>query len=322
MVVFCTLKEKSMDSKIGLLHQNLTAHLLGSEEVSLFLITGLLAEGHVLIQGPPGVGKTSMAKTLAGSVQSVFKRIQFTSDLLPADILGYTVYDQRNSEFVFYSGPIFSHIVLADEINRASPRVQSALLECMSERQVSVDGATRPLERPFFVVATENDMASAGTFPLPDSQLDRFLLSFQMEAPAPEVQLRILELHAAEPKRIAVQPVMSRDELLAAMKTVRNVRIDPNIMHYIVLLSETVRDCGEFTGGPSPRACIALMHAAQALAYLNGRNAVYPDEIKKIMPYVFRHRLILKGRAGMHMQRVENLLREILDATPVPMDIA
>jgi MoxR-like ATPase len=301
------------------LYDTLIENLKGSKWVSELLITGLLAEGHVLIQGGPGMGKTSLAKVLALSVGCPFTRIQFTPDLLPADILGYSIYNQSSAEFVFHRGPIFSNIVLVDEINRASPRTQSALLESMNERQVSIDGHTHSLELPFFVVATQNHLASAGTFPLPDSQLDRFLISFDMPFPAAESQIDILELHAEGSPLQKLSPVMTKEQLIESQERVRHIPVSRNLMKYIVMLCKAVESTAEFVGGVSPRAQIGLMRAAQAQAYLMGDKAAYPDHIKPVLPHVFRHRLEIKrgGRDSLH--RIETILAEIVGSTPVPV---
>lgn len=301
-----------------LLH-NLTSHLIGSEPVARLLMTGLLADGHVLIQGPPGTGKTTLAKTLAASVDCTLHRIQFTADLLPSDIIGYSIYDPSTRGFVFHRGPVFSHIVLADEINRASPRTQSALLESMNEKQVTNDGITYALEPPFFLVATENPISSAGTFPLPDSQLDRFILSFEMPVPDAATQAHILAFHAAGDASREVPIVLSREDLVRMQGLVRAVKIAPALLAYIVHLATAIRQREEFLCGLSSRACIALISVARATAFLDGRDTVYPDDIQQVMPFVFRHRLSLHRVNGRQERRVEAILREVAGSTEVPM---
>lgn len=301
-----------------LLH-NLTSHLIGSDPVSRLLITGLLADGHVLIQGAPGTGKTTLAKTLAASVDCTLHRIQFTADLLPSDIIGYSIYDPSIRGFVFHQGPVFSHIVLADEINRASPRTQSALLESMNEKQVTNDGVTYALEPPFFLVATENPISSAGTFPLPDSQLDRFILSFEMPVPDAATQAHILSFHAAGGASREVPIVLSREDLIRMQSLVRTVQIAPALLEYIVRLATAIRQREEFLCGLSSRACIALISVARAAAFLDGRDTVYPDDIQQVMPFVFRHRLSLHRVNGRQERRVEAILREVAGNTEVPM---
>jgi len=301
------------------LYDNLTANLKGSEKASVLMLIGLLAEGHILIQGPPGTGKTSLAKALAQSVHCPFSRVQFTPDLLPADILGYSIYDQAKGEFVFHRGPIFNSIILADEINRASPRTQSALLEAMNEKQASIDGTTYALETPFIVVATQNQLASVGTFPLPDSQLDRFLLSFDMPSPDAETQLAILDLHSAESPEENVTVAMTREDVIAGQRAVRTTSVSSRIMEYIVALCEAIRSHRDFVAGPSPRAEIALMRASQACAFLESRDAVFPEDIKHVMPNVLRHRLELRTGADRSMGRVAEVLKGILATTEVPV---
>ncbi len=301
------------------LYDNLTANLKGSEKASVLMLIGLLAEGHILIQGPPGTGKTSLAKALAQSVHCPFSRVQFTPDLLPADILGYSIYDQAKGEFVFHRGPIFNSIILADEINRASPRTQSALLEAMNEKQASIDGTTYALETPFIVVATQNQLASVGTFPLPDSQLDRFLLSFDMPSPDAETQLAILDLHSTENPEESVTVAMTREDVTAGQRAVRTISVSARIMEYIVALCEAIRSHRDFVAGPSPRAEIALMRASQACAFLESRDAVFPEDIKHVMPNVLRHRLELRTGADRSMGRVAEVLKGILATTEVPV---
>ncbi len=309
-----------MHDRISSLYDNLNTYVLGCENASTLLITGLLANGHVLIQGAPGVGKTSLAKTMAASLQCEFKRIQFTPDLLPSDVVGYTIYDQDSNSFVFHNGPVFGNVILADEINRAGPRTQSALLEAMNERQVSVDGSTYSLERPFFVVATENHLTTAGTFALPDSQLDRFLLSFKMDAPGPDSRMEILKFHAGSEAQETVRPTLTRNELANMQLEVMNSYVSGNIQRYIVDISERLKKHKDIDFGPSPRAEIALMNAARAYAYVRDRNAVHPDDVKTMAPYVLRHRLSLRHTRGHDSDHVERLIDEILTATPVPMD--
>jgi MoxR-like ATPase len=308
-----------MNERVKGLFDVLTSHLLGAETAAELLITGLLADGHVLIQGGPGLGKTTLARTLAESLDCGFKRIQFTPDLLPADILGYNLFDQRSGEFLFHKGPIFSNMILADEINRASPRVQSALLEAMHERQVSVDGETYELQAPFFVVATQNHLSSAGTFPLPDSQLDRFTLSFTMPTPDAEVQLNILAFHAGDGPRQEVVPILQQQELNEMIEEVRTVHVAGSVMEYIVTLCAATTAHEAMTVPPSPRAQISIMNAARAQSYIHGRDAVYPDDVKKVMPYALRHRLRPKGVHERASHRMDQILREILDRTPVPV---
>jgi MoxR-like ATPase len=307
-----------MNRNVQAVYDNLVSGVLGSEVAAELLVSGILAEGHILIQGQPGSGKTSLAKILAASIRCPFTRIQFTPDLLPSDIVGYSIYDQAEQKFVFHQGAVFGQVILADEINRASPRTQSALLEAMSERQVSVDGKTYGLDRPFFVIATENHLSSAGTFPLPDSQLDRFLLSFEMKRPDPSRQVDVLALHMDGGDGVDVQPVMSREDVTAAQEEVCAVGVSHSVMRYVVGLCEATHEADDFVSGVSLRASIALMAAAKTQAYLDGRTHVYPDDVKRVMPYVLRHRLVMTTGGHRRHRDVENRLREILESVPVP----
>lgn len=311
-----------MHDRIESLYDNLTTHLLGCENAAALLITGMLANGHVLIQGSPGVGKTSLATTMAESLDCEFRRIQFTPDLLPSDIIGYTIYEQSSSSFAFHKGPIFGNIIVADEINRASPRTQSALLEAMNEHQVSVDGSTHRLEAPFFVVATENHLTAAGTFPLPDSQLDRFLLSFRMETPSPEVLKRVLDFHTSRGAFEKSPAVLSKEEIVAIQREVRNIHVSENIQKYIVEICNNTAKHKAVDSGPSPRAAIALMNAGKAYAYISNRSAVHPDDIKKIIANVFRHRLSLRHTRGQDSDHAERIIHEIVEMSSVPIDEA
>ncbi len=305
-------------AKLKALRTNLEQAVLGCERQIELLLVALLARGHVLIQGAPGTGKTSLAKTMAASIDCVFKRIQFTPDLLPADILGYSIYDEGASEFRFHPGPVFTSILLADEINRTTPRVQSALLEAMNEGQVSIDGRTRKLEPPFFVIATQNQLYTTGTFPLPESQLDRFLLSFEMPRPDPDTQTAILNLHLDGEPSEAARPVVEKQELLRLQGELEHVTISEDLMRYISALAEATHGAEAFVTGASARAALALMRTAQAAAYLDGRQAVYPDDIKQMLPHVLAHRLTLRNRSRKAGGSVRHYLDGILGSVPVP----
>ena len=274
------------DQLEALQHQ-LTNRVLGTNDAAFLLLTALLSNGHVLIQGAPGIGKTTLAKTLAESVDCGFSRIQFTPDLLPSDILGYSMYRQGSDSFEFVGGPIFKNIVLADEINRTSPRIQSALLEAMNEHQVSVDGATHALPTPFMVIATQNNLYAAGTFPLPEPQLDRFLVSIEMRLPTPEKQKEILDLHAQSAGgnnggSSPSQKILTAAEVTTMQQDVLKVQVLDKVRGYIVGICESARNNDGLWSGLSARASIALMRAAQAAAYLDGRDVVYPDDVKKV----------------------------------------
>jgi MoxR-like ATPase len=280
-------------NKLHTLRERLSAAVLGSEEAGTLLLTALLAKGHALIEGAPGVGKTSLAQTLANGIGGSFKRIQFTPDLLPSDILGYHLYKQHNGDFEFIAGPVFSNLLLADEINRTSPRVQSALLEAMNEGQVTIDGSTRDLEKPFLVVATQNITSTAGTFPLPEPQLDRFLLSIPMSLPDAETQRCILDAHAAgEINGTSRDPLLDTREILELQKQAAALPIVSNLNDYIISLCEAVRRAAGGSHTVSVRASLALMRAAQAHAFLDGKTAVHPDHVQAVFPHVMRHRLL------------------------------
>lgn len=284
------------DPQLDRLHQlgdRLTRAVLGSEQAGNLLLIALLAKGHALIEGAPGVGKTSLAQTLANGIGGTFKRIQFTPDLLPSDILGYHLYKQHNGDFEFVPGPVFSNLLLADEINRTSPRVQSALLESMNEGQVSIDGSTRELEKPFLVVATQNITSSTGTFPLPEPQLDRFLLSIPMSLPDTETQCQILNAHAAgEVNGSLRDPLLEPDDIMDLQTKALALPISPALNGYIISLCESVRRAAGGNHTVSVRASLALMRAAQAAAFLDGQAAVHPDHVQEVFPHVLRHRLL------------------------------
>lgn len=273
------------------LHTHLTSTVLGSENAATLLLTALLANGHVLIEGPPGVGKTAIAQALTSGFSGQFKRIQFTPDLLPSDILGYNLYRQHTGEFNFIPGPVFSNLLLADEINRTSPRVQSALLEAMNEQQVTVDGETRTLESPFIVIATQNETSSAGTFPLPEPQLDRFLLSIPMKLPDKETQKTILlqqNISATQQPKHFLQA----DQIKELQNQARNLPVSEKLAEYIVQLCERLRRQAGGDHTVSVRGSLAIVKAAQGLALLEGQPAVLPDHVQDIFPHVMRHRLL------------------------------
>lgn len=293
--------------------------MLGAEESAQLLLVALLSNGHVLIQGPPGVGKTTLAQTLASCIDGTFSRIQFTPDLLPADILGYSIYHQGSAQFQFLPGPVFRNIVLADEINRTSPRIQSALLECMNEHQVTVDGVTRKLEAPFLVVATQNNVYSSGTFPLPEPQLDRFLLSINMKMPNVETQATLLQLHAQRARNPPpITPILHADDVRTMQAEVSQVQVNDRVCRYIADLCEKLRKQEGGQAGLSARAAIALMRAAQATAYLAGSGAVYPDHVKAMAGPVMSHRISNKDSRLNQSAASEHIIAEVLQHLPVP----
>ncbi|MCX6000522.1 MAG: MoxR family ATPase [Chloroflexi bacterium] len=287
--------------------------IVAPEETVRLIVLGLLCQGHVLIDDFPGVGKTLLAKCLAGSVQAVFRRIQFTPDLLPSDITGGEVYDQKSGKFNFVPGPVFGNIILADEINRAIPRTQSALLEAMGERQVSCDGVTRHVPDPFVVVATQNEVEFESTFPLPYAQLDRFMLSLKLGYPGVQEQVRILERNQqGEP---TVEPATSTDEVLELHREVCQVKVSRPVMEYIALVVQRTRTHSDIQLGVSPRGAVALQRAAQCRAAMSGRDYVTPADVKAVCLPVVRHRLVtVSGRRDGPVE----LVRDILESVPTP----
>ncbi|MFP6858192.1 MAG: AAA family ATPase [Roseibacillus sp.] len=299
---------------LQILRTKLNATILGSEESADLLLTALLARGHALVTGPPGIGKTTLAHTLATSLGGTFKRLQFTPDLLPSDIIGYNLYRQQNGDFDFISGPVFSNLLLADEINRASPRTQSALLESMNEGQVSIDGETKPLPDPFLVVATQNDTSTTGTFPLPEPQLDRFLLSIPMTLPNEETQLDILKLHAnGALGDTDLSCILSLDKLTTLQAEVAQLPISDTLQRYLLALCQSTRSLVGQDHAVSVRGTLALQAAARSYALLDGQAAVHPDHVQAVFPHVLRHRLLTDDSPDP-----EPLLNAALAQTPVP----
>ena len=302
-------------SSLTPLRDRLTRTVLGSESAAQLLLVSLLARGHVLIEGPPGIGKTSLAHTLASSIGGTFKRIQFTPDLLPSDLLGYSLYRMDRGDFEFIAGPVFAHCLLADEINRTSPRVQSALLECMNEHQVTLDGTTHALPDPFLVIATQNDADRHGTFPLPEPQLDRFLLSIHMDLPDASTQSRILLGHASgeinghDESDTLIEP----EQVLELQRQVREMPLHESMASYITALCETLRRLTGSDHSVSVRASLAVMQAARAVAFLEQAPAVHPDHIQAIFPAVLRHRLVTTDGSDPLP-----LIQTTLESTEVP----
>ena len=301
---------------LSALRQRLLDTVLGADQATELLLTALLARGHALVTGPPGLGKTTLAHTLADSIGGSFKRLQFTPDLLPSDIIGYNIYRQHNGDFDFIAGPVFSNLLLADEINRASPRTQSALLEAMNERQVSIDGVTRPLPEPFLVVATQNDISTTGTFPLPEPQLDRFLLSIPVTLPPDEVQLDILKYHSAQQISEAKDEtdcILDLDSLRILQSQADHTPVSDNLQRYLLSLCQTTRALAGDDNTVSVRATLALQRAARAYAVLDGQSAVLPDHVQAVFPHVLAHRLLSDDAPNP-----TPLLQSALDQTPVP----
>ncbi|WP_074035397.1 MoxR family ATPase [Exiguobacterium sp. AT1b] len=291
---------------------------LGKEDVVRLCCTALLAEGHILLEDVPGTGKTLLAKTIAASFDGAFSRIQFTADLLPSDVIGADYFNMQTQTFDHRQGPIFANIVLIDEINRAVPRTQSALLEAMEERQVSIGGETYPMPKPFFVIATQNPIESAGTFPLPDAQLDRFLISIPVGYPDVAEERELL-LQVMRQTRKTVEAVATLDELRHAQEEVKQVSIQDDVLDYLLGLVHATRKHPSVEVGVSPRGAIALMRASQSYAYLNNRLYVIPEDVKAVAPYVLAHRLTLTLEGGIKSTK-QDIIRYILDTVSVPVE--
>ena len=302
------------------LESNVASVFLGKPEVIRLAIVTLLAEGHLLIEDVPGIGKTLLAKALARSLGCSFHRIQFTPDLLPSDLLGSSVFNQGTSTFDFHPGPLFTQVVLADEINRATPRTQSALLEAMSDRQVSLDGKTRPLGPPFFVLATQNPYEFEGTYPLPESQLDRFLMRVRIGYPEREAEKQIMTGHRSGEPVDHLQAVLSAEEVVHLQHQVRQVRVEETLTDYLLNLVTATRYHPDIYLGGSTRAALSLYRAAQALALIEGREYVVPDDIKRLTLAVLAHRLLPRmARNDSSANATEEIVRDIVAQTPIPL---
>ena len=293
--------------------------LVEREKEVTFIVASLLASGHVLLEGVPGIAKTLTAKTIAALFNLDFKRVQMTPDLLPSDILGSYIYDQRRGEFVLRKGPIFTNILLVDEINRASPRTQSALLEAMQERQVTIEGTTLRLEEPFMVIATQNPLEFEGVFPLPEAQLDRFIAKIVTSYPSTNGFVKILSsIEEIEERARSVKPIISRDDVLRAIEEVKRVRVDESIYGYVASIVEATREHPAVRVGGSPRAGISIIKLAKAIAYLEGRNYVIPDDVKLVSKPALIHRIIIKGEYEIEGVSPEKIIDQILSKIPVP----
>ncbi len=298
---------------------NINKVMIGKEDAATLSLVALLAQGHVLLEDVPGVGKTMLVKTLAKSLDCDFKRIQFTPDLLPSDVTGVSIYNPQKMEFEFRGGPILGNIILADEINRTSPKTQSSLLEGMEEKNVTVDGKTIPLSQPFFVMATQNPIEYEGTYPLPEAQLDRFILKLRMGYPSFMEELEMLEITSKDHPIETIDAVMTREELIGVQEEVKEVYIDKNVQHYIINLVSGTRSHPSIYLGVSPRGSIALMKAAKAYAYILGRDYVLPDDVKFLAPFVLTHRIILTNEAKYDGLTAEELIDSIVNKTHIPI---
>jgi MoxR-like ATPase len=298
--------------------QNVEQVIFGNRGVIEMALLALLCEGHLLIEDVPGVGKTMLARAVARSIGCHFSRIQFTPDMLPSDVTGVSVFNQQTTSFEFRPGPIFAQIVLADEINRATPKTQSALLEAMEERQVTVDGATRPMERPFLVMATQNPIEYEGTFPLPEAQLDRFLLRISLGYPTRVEETAILTAQQHRHPIEELQQVLSQEELLQAQEAVKSVHVDDKVREYVVALVEASRHHPDIYLGASPRGSLALFKTAQARAAVDGRDFVTPDDVKRLAAPTLAHRLIVNPAARVRSVDTRQVVEELISSVPVP----
>ena len=300
--------------------QNASRVIVGKEEVIDLLMVALLCEGHVLFEDVPGIGKTTLAKTLAKSLGCTFQRIQFTPDLLPSDITGITFFNQKKSEFEFRPGPLLAQIVLADEINRATPRTQSALLEAMEERQISVERETIALPRPFIVIATQNPIELEGTFPLPEAQIDRFLMRLRLDYPSQSEERLILQRFKEAHPLEELQPVLNGERLQDLQKMIRRIRVEPVVESYIVDLVRATRNHSGVELGVSPRGTLALYRSSQAYAAIHGRFYVIPDDVKRIARPVLSHRLIATSQTRLHGRVMEQIVEDVLQSISVPVE--
>jgi MoxR-like ATPase len=299
---------------------NISRVIVGKEEVIDLVLVALFSEGHILLEDVPGIGKTTLAKSMARSIGCSFKRIQFTPDVMPSDITGINFYNQKLGEFEFRPGPIIANIVLADEINRATPRTQSALLEAMEERQVTVEGVTVTLPAPFLVIATQNPIELEGTFPLPEAQLDRFFMKVRLGYPAAVDEEAILLRFEDHNPLTELEPVVSAEELVRLSHLVPQVYCEPSVRRYVVQVVQATRTHSAYELGASPRGSLNLFRGARALAAIRGRDYVLPDDVKFLTPYILAHRAILNSQSRLRGRNTEGVLQEILESVPVPVE--
>ena len=309
-----------METQVAIknLIDNVEKIIIGKREVVELVVIGLLTNGHILIEDVPGVGKTMLAKSLAKSINADFKRIQFTPDLLPADVVGSSIYNQKTMKFEFQKGPVFTNILLADEVNRTTPRTQSALLECMQEYQVTGDGIKYPLSLPFFVIATENPIEFHGTYPLPEAQIDRFMMKIDVGYPSVDNEAKIIKEQQKAHPIDSLTPVLKPQDIIALQEKVKEVEIVPELFSYIVEIVSMTRALKDIKLGCSPRASIALMHASKAFALIRGENYVIPDDIIKLAYWVLRHRLFLQPQAEIAGVTHKEVISSILKSVEIP----
>ena len=309
---------ESLTERMQTVAEEVDSIIIGKGEVVRFVLAALLARGHVLIEDVPGVGKTTLAKAIAKVVGCSFSRIQFTPDLLPSDVTGTSIFNQKTSEFEFHAGPIFANIVLADEINRATPKAQSALIECMEELQITYDGVTHPMPKPFLVIATQNNIEHGSTYPLPEAQLDRFLVRISIGYPNKQDEVSVLDAQQHEHPLVKIKTIMRTDELAALQEDINSVHLDDSLKEYIVDIVTATRNRPEVVIGASPRGSLALMRVSRALAAVSGRDYVLPDDIKSAAVPVLTHRLVL-SRSAWQSEAAQHVVRDILAAIPVPV---
>jgi MoxR-like ATPase len=302
------------------LRENIQKVIVGKDEPILLTLVAMLCEGHVLIEDVPGIGKTTLARALASSLGLSYRRIQFTPDLLPSDVTGLSWFNQKKQEFEFRPGPIMSQVVLADEINRATPRTQSALLEAMQERQVTLDGVTHPQPRPFLVLATQNPIELEGTFPLPEAQIDRFLVCVEIGYPSEVEENNILERFRSDDPLEEVDAVTTPEEIQKLQEQRKAIRVEESIRSYIVKVARATREHAEIELGASPRATLALYQTSQAWAAIQGRDYVLPDDVKFMAPHVLTHRLMISPQAQLRGRRPDEMVGDIVDSVPVPVE--
>lgn len=312
------MKYAEIQSLARKLTENIGRVMVGREREVELILAAMFSGGHILLEDVPGTGKTTLAKALSKSLSCAFSRVQFTPDLLPADVTGMRIFVQQSGTFSFVKGPVFTNVLLADEINRATPRTQSALLECMEEKQVTEGGVTYELDRPFLVIATQNPVETQGTFPLPEAQLDRFLIRLSLGYPTQAEAVRMMQRFIQANPLSELAPVAQKEEVAEASALCQSCAVSEDVMRYMAQLCEAARDPDRVRLGPSPRALLALMRACQALAAIRGRSYVIPDDVKELAVPVLAHRIILRGISYQHNS--ETFIRELLDRVPAPTE--